>query len=435
MVTFESLIKKQDNIAVIGLGYVGLPVALALAKKFTVIGIDVKKERIEELKSGIDKTGEVDTAALSSISEYTSDQAKIRNCRFIIIAVPTPVNEENLPDLAFVEKATSMVGKYLAPGSVVVYESTVYPGATEDICIPILEKESGLKAGSDFKVGYSPERINPGDKEHTLEKTIKVVSGMDAESLVVIAAVYGSITAVCRAASIKVAEAAKVIENTQRDLNVALMNELSVIFSLMDISIYEVLAVAGTKWNFLQFAPGLVGGHCIGIDPYYLTYKAQTLGYEPQVILSGRRMNDGMGEWIAGRILRRAQELCPLKPISTLKVLIAGITFKENISDVRNSKVFDIFKALQQSGIEPLVYDPVANPDDVEREYGIKLCNWSDVIGIDVAIIAVAHEQFKQMPAESWKKIFGSETPLVADIKHIFLAEELKKNNINYWSL
>jgi UDP-N-acetyl-D-galactosamine dehydrogenase len=430
----NDLKEQREKIGVVGLGYVGLPLALALAQKFKVVGIDVKKERVEELQKGVDSTGEIDSLILQAAQlEYTFDTAEISRVKFIIVAVPTPVTEGNIPDLGLVEKATSMIAEQFSKGSIVVYESTVYPGVTEEICVPILEKISGFTCGVDFKVGYSPERINPGDKEHTITKVVKVVSGMDQESLEIISEVYGSITQVHRAPSIKVAEAAKVIENTQRDLNVALMNELTLIFHTLGISIYDVLDAASTKWNFLKFYPGLVGGHCIGVDPYYLTYKAQMLGYHPEVILSGRRINDSMGRWIVGEIIKKVSH--SKKDITKLRILICGITFKENVSDVRNSKVVDIYEEFLAYGLRPLVYDPMASKEEVYKEYQIELCDLHDLSSCDVIILAVAHDYFKNISLLEWKDRLTKEDPLLVDIKRLFKKEEVESHTINYWSL
>ncbi|HLD60855.1 MAG TPA: nucleotide sugar dehydrogenase [Patescibacteria group bacterium] len=432
MVTFESLQQKEEKVAVVGLGYVGLPLAVALAKHFAVVGFDIKKDRVEELQKGVDKTNEVSSDLLrASTIEFTSDPAKLSETKFIIVAVPTPVDAGNIPDLGIVERATVMVGKNLTKDSVVVYESTVYPGVTEDICVPILEKESGLKAGTDFKVGYSPERINPGDKEHTIDRVTKVVAGMDAESTELIANVYGAITNIFKATSIKVAEAAKVIENTQRDLNIALMNELSVIFKKMDISIYDVLAAAGTKWNFLKFYPGLVGGHCIGVDPYYLTYKAQMLGYHPEVILAGRKINDSMGSWVVAEVVRHL--VTTGKNPSSLKVLIAGITFKENIPDIRNSKVVDIYNGLLQYGVKPYIYDPMADATEVKHEYGIEISQLDKLPPVDVVIVAVAHDQFRAMKGSDWKKFVNGNEALLVDIKNMYNKTDIEREGLAYW--
>ncbi len=430
MIPFKSFKDGTAKICVVGLGYVGLPLAVALARHFKVVGLDVKAQRIEELKKSFDRTGEVPGAILKqSQIEYAADPAILAQAAFIIVAVPTPIDDKNLPDLTLVEKATAMVGKNMIKGSVVVYESTVYPGVTEEICVPILEKNSGLKAGVDFKVGYSPERINPGDKEHTIDKVTKVVSGMDAESLDLIASVYGAITSVFKARSIKVAEAAKVIENTQRDLNIALMNELAMIFNKMSISTYDVLEAAGTKWNFLNFKPGLVGGHCIGVDPYYLTHKAQMLGYEPEVILAGRRINDSMPKFVVEQLLMNLKNLGK----GNATTVLWGITFKENIPDSRNSKAAAIYDELKKEKITATVFDQVADEQEVEHEYSIKLCR-ANPPQADVLVVAVAHAEFKNMLNSNLSK-YAKPGALVFDIKHILNKSEVEKLGFNYWTL
>lgn len=432
MIPFKFFKNKTAKICVVGLGYVGLPLAVALAKYFQVIGFDVKQQRIDDLKIFLDRTREIKPAALKKIKiAYTANPTAINEAKFIIVAVPTPIDKENRPDLSLVEKATEMVGKNLTKDSVVVYESTVYPGVTEEVCVAILEKNSGLKAGVDFKVGYSPERINPGDKEHTIDKVVKVVAGMDDESLELIAQIYGAITKIFKAKSIKVAEAAKVIENTQRDLNIALMNELSVIFSKMNISTYDVLAAAGTKWNFLNFTPGLVGGHCIGVDPYYLTHKAQTLGYEPEVILSGRRINDSMPKFVVDQVLAKMKELG--KETAKSSFVLCGITFKENIPDSRNSKAAVIYSELKKQNIAPVVFDPVADEQEVAREYGIKLAA-ENFAKADVMIIAVAHDISKNLFIKKLSNYLNAGA-LVVDIKHILNKNDVEKLGFNYWTL
>lgn len=433
MYSFDFFKNKQEKICVVGLGYVGLPLAISLAKHFSVIGFDVKKDRIEELRSGFDRTKEVSDKSLAdSRVEYSFEPSIIRNCKFIIVAVPTPVDKNNLPDLSLVEKATIMVGQNLSSGSVVVYESTVYPGVTEDICLPLLEKNSGLNFGVDFKIGYSPERINPGDKEHTIERITKIVSASDSESLDLVAMIYGQITKVFKASSIKVAEAAKVIENTQRDVNIALMNELAVIFSKLGISTYEVLEAAGTKWNFLNFKPGLVGGHCIGVDPYYLTFKSQELGYEPEVILSGRKTNDGMASFVVNEINRCS--LLSGKTTGDLKVLIFGMTFKENVPDVRNTKVVDIYKEFQKLGVKLQIYDPLAYEDEVKSEYDLDLSKKEDIVPCDILVLAVAHDDFKKELSDNLSN-YLLPGGLLADVKKIFSKEEILAKGFAYWTL
>ena len=432
MVVFEEFRNGRSQVAVVGLGYVGLPLALALSKHFSVIGFDIKKHRIEELKKGQDRTRETQAKDLKEARIFfTSEEEDLRKAQVIIVAVPTPVKEVSVPDMSLVEKASALVGRNLTKGSVVGFESTVYPGATEEVCLPILEKVSGMKAGTDFKIGYSPERVNPGDKTHVIEKVTKVVSGMDTETLELVARVYGMVTQVFKAKSIRVAEAAKVIENTQRDLNIALMNELSRIFSRMGVSVYDVLAAAGTKWNFLKFTPGLVGGHCIGVDPYYLTYKAQQLGYEPEVILSGRKINDSMGGWLTGQIL----DWFAIKnsKITHPSVLIVGITFKENVPDIRNSKVVDIYKELKNRGLTPEVYDPIAEPEEVLHEYEIKLVETAEVRKYDLLILAVPHEEIKARKLEDWS-VYLNPGGCLADIKGVYTGTEQGKS-INYWTL
>ncbi len=432
MISLSSLKNREAAVAVVGLGYVGLPLSVALAPHFEVIGFDIRANRIEELKRADDVTLEVSVEKLQAVKiEFTTDPEALKRARVIILAIPTPVREGNVPDLTLVEKATALVGKYLQKDSIVVYESTVYPGATEEVCIPILERESGLKMGADFTIGYSPERINPGDKEHTIDKITKVVAGSDAATLEVLTGVYGSFTQIFKATSIKVAEAAKVIENTQRDLNIALMNELTIIFERMGISIYDVLAAAGTKWNFLKFTPGLVGGHCIGVDPYYLTFKSEALGYRPEVILAGRRINDGMGRWIITEIMKRISRLghCP----GTLKVSILGMTFKENVPDVRNSKVADLYHELRSYGLEPIVYDPLADAAEVKHEYGIDLAPQDALAGSEVVIVAVPHKRIKDQWPEL-KKLFAG-AAFVADIKHTLTPEDMAGLKAQYWTL
>jgi UDP-N-acetyl-D-galactosamine dehydrogenase len=414
---YEKIINRQEKISLIGLGYVGMPIAIAFAKKADVIGFDVNKAKIDLYKSGIDPTKEVGNEVIKNTTvDFTSDEAKLREAKFHIVAIPTPVNTDHTPDLTLVKSASKILGGNLTRGSIVVYESTVYPGVTEEICVPILEKESGLKCGVDFKVGYSPERINPGDKVHRLETIVKIVSGMDEESLDIVAKVYELVVeaGVHRAESIKVAEAAKVIENCQRDINIAFMNELSIIFNKMGIDTQAVLEAAGTKWNFLKFFPGLVGGHCIGVDPYYLTYKAEKLGYHSQIILSGRKINDDMGKYVAENTVKKM--IKANKQIKGSKVVIFGFTFKENCPDVRNTKVIDIIKELEKYGIEIKVIDPVADKDDLWREYQINLCEVAEVKDVDAAIFAVPHEEFKAIRLEDIKRMFRITENINSDI-------------------
>lgn len=426
----------QEKIAIIGLGYVGLPLAIALAKKFPhTIGFDINPEKVNALKQKIDWTGEVSQDDLDNTTlQITDNPQDLKNITFFIVAVPTPIDEQNCPDLTPLIRASEIVGQVLQPGAVVVYESTVYPGVTEETCGPILAKKSGLRPGIDFKLGYSPERINPGDPEHRLETITKVVSGEDAATLERVAKVYEKIihAGVHRAASIKIAEAAKVIENIQRDLNIALMNELALIFDRLEIPTREVLAAAGTKWNFLPFKPGLVGGHCIGVDPYYLTAKATTLGYHPEVILAGRRINDSMGRYIGQRLIKLLSNYENV-PIKTVRVGILGITFKENVPDTRNTRVPDIFTELQQFGINPLVHDPIANPKEVYREYGITLTPWEDLYSLDAIILAVAHRQYLELSPAALIQCLNPDG-IFMDVKSVFNPKAFPEKII-YWSL
>jgi UDP-N-acetyl-D-galactosamine dehydrogenase len=392
---------RHETIAVIGLGYVGLPVALSFAKKYPTIGFDIKQRRIEELRRGHDATAEVESHELTSSKiKFTATPEDLAEATFIIVAVPTPIDKNNRPDLRPVVGASEIVGKHLRRGAVVVYESTVYPGVTEEVCGPVLERLSGMRSGQDFFLGYSPERINPGDKEHTFERIIKVVSGQDAATLERVADVYASVVkaGVHRASSIKVAEAAKVIENTQRDLNIALMNELALIFDRIGIRTRDVLEAAGTKWNFLRFMPGLVGGHCIGVDPYYLTTKAEELGYQPEVILAGRRINNNVGAFVAQKTLKLLASA--QVSLHQARVGILGLTFKENVPDLRNSKVPDIAAELAQFGVKALVHDPLGDPEEAHEEYGVTLSPWEDMKDLDAIIYAVAHDFYKQQGIE-----------------------------------
>ncbi len=428
--------RVSEKIAVIGLGYVGLPVALAFARKFPgTVGFDINQEKVKALRAGDDRTGEVPAEVLkASTLSMTWDPAALKDCTFFVVAVPTPVDKNNRPDLTPVVKASETVGRVLKKGAVVVYESTVYPGVTEEICGPILAKESGLKQAVDFKLGYSPERINPGDTQHTLERIVKVVSGEDGPTLERVAATYAAIidAGVFKASSIKVAEAAKVIENTQRDLNIALMNELSLIFDRMGIRTRDVLAAAGTKWNFLKFSPGLVGGHCIGVDPYYLTTKAEELGYQPQVILAGRRINNSMGAYVAQRTVKLLvhQNL----PVKGARIGVLGLTFKENVADIRNSKVPDILAELREFGVEPLLYDPYANAEETQHEYGLSLNRLEEFTGLDALILAVSHKQFVGVPvAELVERIKPG--GVLVDVKSALNPEALPKGRVSYWCL
>ena len=435
----KEIIGKKQKIAVVGLGYVGMPIAVEFSKYVNVIGFDINKAKVEAYKKGVDPTQEVsDEGIRASNVDWTSDEKRLREAKFIIVAVPTPVNDDTTPDLTPVIGSSKIVGRNLTKGAIVVYESTVYPGVTEETCIPILERESGLKCGVDFKVGYSPERINPGDKVHRLTTIKKIVSGMDEESLDEIAHVYEIVVAagVHRASSIKVAEAAKVIENSQRDINIAFMNELSIIFNKMGIDTLEVLEAAGTKWNFLPFRPGLVGGHCIGIDPYYLTYRAEQFGYHSQIILSGRRINDDMGKYVAEQTVK--QLIKADKSIKNAKVGCLGITFKEDCPDVRNSKVNDILKELREYGIHPIVCDPVADALDTKKFYGIDLVNLSELKDLDCLIIAVMHKQFKELTNEQIHNMFNSKDNsknIIVDVKGARNKKELETFGYKYWRL
>lgn len=430
------LSKQSFKLSVIGLGYVGLPIAVAFAKKLPVIGFDVNKSKVDLYKAGFDPTKEVGDEGIRKTNvEFVSDESKLREALFHIVAVPTPVSNDHTPDLSPVESASKILGRNLAKGSIVVYESTVYPGVTEDICIPILEKESGLKCGIDFKVGYSPERINPGDKIHRLETITKIVSGMDDETLEIIAKVYELVieAGVYRASSIKVAEAAKVIENSQRDINIAFMNELSIIFNNMGIDTKSVLDAAATKWNFLRFYPGLVGGHCIGVDPYYLTYKAETLGYHSQVILAGRRINDDMGKYIAQAIVK--QIIGSNKPVNSARVAILGFTFKENCPDTRNSKVFDIVEELSEYGIHPIIADPIADVNEAKHIYGIDFADLSQIRDMDVVVFAVAHTLFTEYKMSDIDAFFGGGKRVLVDVKGILDRKTYESAGYNYWRL
>lgn len=436
MITFESLCSGKDKIAVVGLGYVGLPLAVQLSKHFEVIGYDLKSDRIKELESGCDRTLEVSEEDLGKTRIFFTDNPKdISLGRLIIVAVPTPIDEYRIPDLKPLRKASTIVGSQMTKGSCIVFESTVYPGATEEVCVPILECESALKSGADFTVGYSPERINPGDKMHRLENIVKIVSGSDQDTVRLLSKVYGRVVkaGIHRASSIKVAEAAKVIENTQRDLNIALMNELSMIFHKIGIDTKEVLEAAGTKWNFLPFRPGLVGGHCIGVDPYYLTFKAESLGYHPEMILAGRRINDGMGKYVAERAVKML--IRANKQVHGSKVAVLGITFKEDVPDLRNTKAVDIISELKDYGIEVLVHDPLADAKEAQMYYGLELLTLDRLTGVDAVIIAVIHRYYKELGLSSIAGLCSNGIPLVMDLKSTFDIAEAEKINIKYWRL
>ncbi len=438
MSLYEKIVNGEEKIALVGLGYVGMPIAVAFSKKVKVIGFDLNKAKIEKYQNGIDPTCEVGDEAIKACSvEFTSDEEKLKEAKFFIVAVPTPVNPDHTPDLSPIEGASRILGRNLPKGSIVVFESTVYPGVTEEVAVPILEKESGLTCGVDFKIGYSPERINPGDKVHRLETIVKIVSGMDEDTLEEVAKVYELVVdaGVHRAESIKVAEAAKVIENSQRDINIAFMNELSIIFNKMGIDTKAVLEAAGTKWNFLKFFPGLVGGHCIGVDPYYLTYKAEQLGYHSQIILAGRRINDDMGKYVAESLVKNL--IKANIPVKNARVAILGFTFKENCPDTRNSKIIDIVNELREYGIEPVITDPVAESAETEREYGIKLSELSEVKNMDAVVLAVAHEAYRTLTMEQIAQMYAPEhqTKVLSDIKGLLSRKEYEQAGYLYWRL
>lgn len=436
MDVYDELISKKTKLSLIGLGYVGMPIAVAFAKKVDVIGFDVNAQKIALYKSGIDPTNEVGSEGIKATTvHFTAEEAELKKARFHIVAVPTPVNEDHTPDLSPVEGASAILGRNLSAGSVVVFESTVYPGVTEEVCVPILEKESGLKCGVDFKIGYSPERINPGDKVHRLETIKKIVSGMDEDTLDTVAKVYELVVeaGVHRAESIKVAEAAKVIENSQRDINIAFMNELSIIFNKMGIDTQAVLQAAGTKWNFLNFSPGLVGGHCIGVDPYYLTYKAEMMGYHSQIILSGRRINDDMGKYVAENCVKCL--IAADKAVKEARVAILGFTFKENCPDTRNTKVIDIVKELREYSIEPTISDPEADAEEAKKLYGINFTELRNIKDMDAVILAVAHEEFKKLGRKDMDSLFGLGKKVLLDIKGIFCRGDYEDAGYSYWRL
>lgn len=433
---YEKLIKKEEKVSLIGLGYVGMPIAVAFAKKIAVIGYDISKEKVDLYKRGIDPTKEVGDEAVRTTSvEFTSDETKLQEARFHIVTVPTPVNADHTPDLSPLESASTILGRNLKKGSVVVFESTVYPGVTENVCLPILERESGMKGGIDFKIGYSPERINPGDTVHRLESIKKIVSGMDEETLECVAKVYGLVVkaGIYRAESIKIAEAAKVIENSQRDINIAFMNELSIIFHKMGIDTKSVLEAAGTKWNFLNFYPGLVGGHCIGVDPYYLTYEAELLGYRSQIIIAGRRINDDMGRYVAENCVKCL--IASDKTVRGAKVAILGFTFKENCPDTRNTKVIDIVRELEEYGIEPVLADPEADAEEAKRLYGVHFVELESIRNMDAVIIAVAHNSFLNLSLKEIDGFFGDGKKVLLDIKGIVSKKDCENNGYNYWRL
>lgn len=440
MKLYNALVDKAETLALVGLGYVGMPIAHAFAKKgLNVIGFDLNKEKIELYKSGIDPTKEVGDEEIKNTKiQFTADETELKNAKFIIVAVPTPVNTDHTPDLTPVIGASEIVGRNLVPGAIVVYESTVYPGCTEDVCIPILEKESGLKCGTDFKVGYSPERINPGDKVHRLENIHKIVSGIDEESLAEIKAVYDLVIEVGThpVSNLRTAEAVKVVENSQRDINIAFMNELAMVFDRMDIDTNEVVDGMNTKWNALGFRPGLVGGHCIGVDPYYFTYEAEKLGYHSQIILNGRIVNDSMGEYVADAAIRKMVEAGQAPKNS--EVVILGLTFKENCPDTRNSKVDDIIKQLGKYGINPTVVDPWASEQDAKNEYGVDLTPIDQVNNADCLIVAVAHDEFKALSIKDLKKFYKDgrdDEKVLIDVKGLYTINELNSSGLLWWRL
>jgi len=437
LVTLNELKSRKEKIAVVGLGYVGLPLAVALAAHFQVVGFDISSRRIERLRQGKDDTGEVESVRLKAAAvEYTDDPAALAGCRIVIVAVPTPIDSHRSPDLRPVRSASVTVGRNLAPGTVVVYESTVYPGLTEEVCKPLLEEHSGLKAGRDFFLGYSPERINPGDKVNTLETIVKVVAGQTDEVRELLCGMYGAVVkaGVHRASSIKVAEAAKVIENTQRDLNIALMNELSLICGKVGIDTLEVLEAAGSKWNFLPFRPGLVGGHCIGVDPYYLTFLAEGLGLHPQVILAGRRINDSMGKHVAEVCIKKL--IAARRPVSGAKVGVWGLTFKENVPDLRNTKVVDVIRELEEYGVKVLVHDAMADPGEAMHEYGLELFPMEAFTGLEALIVAVGHKAYVNYPVSDLPGLFSEPSSgLVMDIRGTLDKAGVIAAGLSYWRL
>lgn len=437
MSLYERIKNQKELLSLVGLGYVGMPIAVEFAKRgVRVVGFDLNADKIGIYKSGIDPTKEVGNDVIKATTvEFTSREEDLRKAKFHIVAVPTPINDDHTPDLTPLESASKILGRNLTKGSVVVYESTVYPGVTEDICVPILEKESGLKCGVDFKIGYSPERINPGDKVHVLSAITKIVSGMDAETLDTIANIYEIVVdaGVYKAESIKVAEAAKVIENSQRDINIAFMNELSIIFNKMGIDTQAVLKAAGTKWNFLNFSPGLVGGHCIGVDPYYLTYKAEALGYHSQIILSGRRINDDMGKYVAENVVKNLIKAD--RAVRGARVVIFGFTFKENCPDTRNTKIIDIVKELKEYGIASLIVDPTADVDEARRLYGIEFIDMKNIKNMDAVILAVAHKEFSTLTMDQMDSFFDDGKKVLLDLKGLLNRREYENAGYSYWRL
>lgn len=439
MSLYKDIVNKEEKIAVIGLGYVGMPIAVAFSEKVNVIGFDLNAEKIELYKNGIDPTNEVgDEVIRNTKVEFTSNPSKLKEAKFHIVAVPTPIKPDKTPNLGPIEGVSKTIGENLTKGTIVVYESTVYPGVTEDICIPILEKESGLKCGVDFKVGYSPERINPGDKVNTLDNIVKIVSGIDDESLEEISKVYELVVdvGVHKASSIKVAEAAKVVENSQRDINIAFMNELAVVFDRMGIDTQEVVEAMNTKWNSLKFYPGLVGGHCIGVDPYYFIYEAEKLGYHSQIILSGRKINDGMGAFVADAIIKELVQTN--KIVKQAKVAILGVTFKENCPDIRNSKVIDIIARLKEYGIDPIIVDPQADQEETLREYNIELVALEEVTDADCLVFAVSHDEFKSLEMNNISEMFAKipdDEKIIVDVKSMLTKKEIDAAGYRLWRL
>ena len=439
MSLYERILSRDEKIALVGLGYVGMPIAVAFAKHADVIGFDLNEEKIALYKNGFDPTNEIGSEGIKETTvDFTADETRLREAKFIIVAVPTPVNTDHTPDLTPVVGASKLIGRNLTKGSIIVYESTVYPGCTEDVCIPILERVSGLKCGVDFKVGYSPERINPGDRVHRLENIHKIVSGMDEESLDEIKNVYDIVIEVGThpVSNIKTAEAVKVVENSQRDINIAFMNELAMVFDKMGIDTNEVVDGMNTKWNALGFRPGLVGGHCIGVDPYYFTYQAEKLGYHSQIVLNGRIVNDGMGAFVADAAVKKmiAAGQAPKKS----KVVILGLTFKENCPDTRNSKVNDIIKQLRVYGIEPTVVDPWDSERDAMKEYGVELKTLADAKDADCIIVAVAHNEFREMGLSKVKELFrdvSDDQKVLIDVKGLYKVDELKTSGVRWWRL
>lgn len=434
--TAQTFFAGKNKIAVIGLGYVGLPLAAHLSRHFKVIGFDINEEIVAELKKGHDRTMELsDTELKKSKIIFTSRQSDLSSSKLFIVAVPTPVDHFHVPDLSAIENASTIIGRQMSAGSCVVYESTVYPGVTEDICVPILERESRLRLGKDFSVGYSPERINPGDKIHTISNTTKIISASDAATLNLLEGIYSAVVKVTlhRVSSIKVAEAAKVIENTQRDINIALMNELAIIFNKMGLDTLEVLEAAGTKWNFLSFRPGLVGGHCIGVDPYYLTYKAESIGYRPEVILAGRRINDNMGKYVAQKTIKML--IASGIQVNKARVAVLGLSFKENVPDLRNTRVIDIIKELKDYGVEVLVNDPLADPFEARQYYNIELASLNKIKNVDAVVLAVAHNSYKEMGLTHIAGLCRKDFPVLLDIKAVFEPAKAKSAGINYWRL